>query len=204
MPGHHINDTGEMPREGEMPPESNNQQDPGQEDPQDNQTPEQGGETSQTWEQVLATLPEEQRQLHDTHTQGLRSALQSERQQRQELTRQLREATQQLEEGSQARQQLEALTNQLETAERRADFMEEAVRPEIGCTNPRLAYMAAQEIEAIDRRGRINWDALKQQFPELFKSQQKTPPGNAGSGTGQAPTGKDMNAFIRTAAGRPA
>lgn len=155
-----------------------------------------------TWEQVLASLPEEHRSLYEAHTQGLRGALQSERQQHQDLARQLRDATAQLEAGSQARTQLEQMTTQLEAAQRRADFMEEAARPEIGCTNARLAWIAAQEVEAINSRGQINWDVLRQQFPELFKP--KTPPtANAGAGTGTPPNAHGgMNAYIRTAAGR--
>ena len=140
-----------------------------------------GGGTPQTWDQVVEALPEGQRALYEQHTQGLRSALQSEREQRQDLAKQLREATQQLEEGSQARQQLEQLTGQAEAASRRAAFFEEAARTETGCSNPRLAWLAAQELDAFDRRGNVDWEALRKQFPELFGKQTQTPPGNAGS-----------------------
>lgn len=130
--------------------------------------------------------------------------MQSERTQHQGLARQLREATQQLEQGSETRQQLEALSGQLEAAQRRAEFFEEATRPENGCTNVRLAFIAAQEVGAIDQRGRINWTALREQFPELFK-QKTTPPGNAGDGTntGGKPPGQGarMDDIIRRKAG---
>jgi len=116
----------------------------------------QGNGGTPTWEQVLAGLTEEQRSLYETHTQGLRGALQSERQQRQDLARDLRQATQQLQEGSDARQRLEELTGQLDAANRRAEFLADAVRPEIGCTNPALAWLAAQELDAFDRRGNAN------------------------------------------------
>ncbi len=161
-----------------------------------------GGETPENWEQFLEGQPEGVRTLYEAHTQGLRSALQSEREQRSDLARQLREATGQLEEGSEAREALERLNGQLESAQRRADFYEEAARPEIGCTNPRLAFLGAQEVEAFDRRGNVNWERLKEQFPELF-GQSRTPPANAGSGTGSdAPRDFDINAAIRAATGR--
>ena len=166
-----------------------------------NETNNDQGNETRTWEAVLEGLPEDVRALYDEHIQGLRSALDAERGQRRDLARQLREATQGLEEGSQARDALESVTARLEAAEQRAAFFEEAARPEIGCTNPRLAYLAAQEIEAFDRRGNPNWDVLKKQFPELFRKT-KTPSANAGSGADQTPKGGDMNAFIRRSAGR--
>lgn len=187
-----------------MPPENNqgNQGDQGNQGNQDNQGNQgnQDGETP-TWEQVLATLPEEQRALYETHTQGLRNALQSERQQRETLAKQLKDATKNLEAGSQIRTQLEQATAQLEEANARADFLEDAAKPEIGCSNARLAWIAAQEIGAIDQRGRVNWDALRQQFPELFVKA-RPPQGNAGAGTDAPPKSTGMNAFIRRAAGR--
>jgi len=179
-----------------MPNENGNDNEGGQD--QNTQNP---GETPR-WEDVLAGLPEEQQALYTDHVGGLRTALQSERDQRQDLARQMREATSQLEEGSQVRTQLETLGRQLEEANRRADFVEEAVRPEIGCTNPRLAYLAAQESEAIDRRGRVNWEALRGQYPELFRTN-RTPPGHAGTGAGGQTPGSqsNMDDFIRREAG---
>lgn len=163
------------------------------------QQDDQGGGTP-TWEQVVEALPEEQRALYNTHTQGLRSALQSERDQRSDLARQLREATQQLEQGSAARTQLEQMTAQLDQANRRAEFAEAAVRPEIGCTNVRLAWLAATEIDAFDRGGSVNWAKLKEQFPELF-AKQGPPPGNAGAGNNTPPQTTGMTQIIRRAAG---
>jgi len=160
------------------------------------------GATLTTWDEVLKGLPEMARTLYEGHTQGLRSALDAERDQRRELAKQLRDATGQLEEGSKAREALEAATGQLEEATKRADFFQEAARPEIGCANPELAYLAATKRELFDRRGNPNWGAIKESFPELFKK--PTPPaGNAGAGTGQTPPKEfNMNTAIRQAASK--
>ena len=184
---------------GEMPNEKDDtQQDPSGTDPQATQA---GGETPPTWEAILATLPEEQRALYESHTQGLQSALRTERQQRQDLAKQLREASGQLEAGSKARQDLEALQAQFEDAQRRADFATEAGGQ--GVSNVKLAYLAAQEFDLFDRRGNVQWDELKQQAPELFRQSQQPARGNAGAGTAAPPSpAADMNAFIRRAAGR--
>ena len=162
--------------------------------------PQAGGETLPTWEAILETLPDDHKALYEQHTQGLQSALRTERQQRQDLAKQLREASGQLEAGSKARQDLEALQAQFEDAQRRADFATEAGGQ--GVSNVKLAYLAAQEFDLFDRRGNVQWDELRKAAPELFRQSQPAR-GNAGAGTAAPPSpAQDMNAFIRRAAGR--
>jgi hypothetical protein len=158
-----------------------------------------------SFDEWLKGQDEPVRKLYETHTAGLRSALQSEREARKtetgQLAKQLREAAAKAEAGSEHQRQLQETAAKLDATERRAEFYEESVRPEIGCSNPKLAWLAAQEIGAMDQKGRTNWEALKQSFPELFKV--KITPGNAGSGAGTPLPGKgDMNAFIRRSTGR--
>jgi hypothetical protein len=154
-----------------------------------------------TWENVLEGLPEEQRTLYTAHTQGLRSALESERDQRKQFEKQLRELAGQAQKGSQLETQLATLTTQLDEANRRADFVTEATGQ--GVVNARLAWLAAQEAQVFDRKGNVDWAALKQRYPELFRQQQATSPGNAGAGTNQQPSGPaGMTQIIRRAAGR--
>jgi len=161
----------------------------------------QTGQAAATWETFLQQQPENVKTLFDVHVTGLKSALQSERDQHKDLAKQLREATEKLEKGSDARKELEALGGRLEIAEQRAAFYEDAAKPEIGCVNAKLAWLAAQEIEAFDRRGNVNWESLKKAFPELFRTGGS---GNAGSGTGGTgtPGGSGMNEMIRRAAGK--
>lgn len=169
---------------------------------QDN-TQGQGG-TPETWDAFLAAQPETIRGLYEQHTTGLTSALKSERQQRQQFEKELRDAAAKLQEGSEARTRLEKMSADLEGANRRAEFYEEAVRPEIGCSNPKLAFLAASDAGLFDSRGNPNWEQVKKQFPELFKGTGGTPPGGAGSGAGGGtpPGGKsNMDDFIRREAG---
>lgn len=153
-----------------------------------------------SWEAVLEGLPDEAKQLYQEHTTGLQNALKSERDQRKALADQLREASGKLEKNSETRQQLEAITGELDRASQKAQFYEDAIKPEIGCNDPRLAYLAAQEIKAFDRGGNVNWDALKREYPNLFGK--PVPAGNAGSGTGRPPTAADtMDEYIRRRVG---
>jgi hypothetical protein len=164
-----------------------------------------GGETAVTppasFEDWLKAQPEAVRGLYDQHTRGLKSALDSERTQRADLARQVRDLSAKAEKGSETQKALEQMAAKLELAELRTTFYEDAMRPEIGCTNPRLAMLAAQEIGAIDQKGRINWETIRKQFPELFVK--RAPDGKAGAGTGSPVTSKvDMNQMLRRAAGR--
>jgi len=162
--------------------------------------PQAASETQATWETILATLPEETQALYSTHVQGLRSARESERRAHRDLAGQLREASQQAEAGSKLKTQLEQLESQLEEQTRKADFATEATGQ--GVANIRLAYLAAQEFDVIDRRGIIDWKKLQVAAPELFRQSQPAR-GNAGAGTAAPPSpAADMNAFIRRAAGR--
>jgi len=166
----------------------------------DSQQTEPGAGEPQTWDSILEGLPEEAQAVYNQHTQGLKNALDAERQQRKDLAGQLRDASSQLEAGSKARVDLEALQVQLEDAQRRADFATEAGGH--GVANVKLAYLAAQEFDLFDRRGNVQWDQLKEQAPELF-AQPAPARGNAGSGTSAPPSqAQDMNTYIRRMAGR--
>lgn len=155
-------------------------------------------ETAPTWETWLESAPEDVRKLYDSHVTGLKSALSSEREQRAALSKQMADTSKKLEEGSEARAQLEKLSAEFETARKRADFFE-ALPADV--VSGKLAWLAAQEADAWKRDGSPDWETLRVGFPELFRKP-TAPPANAGAGTESRPSGADMNAFIRRAAGR--
>jgi len=152
----------------------------------------------ETW---IGEQPEEVRTLLENHTQGLRSALQNERESRRDLERQLRELAQQAEQGSEAQNRLTQMADQVAESERRADFYEQAQAA--GVSNLRLAYTVAVSDEMFDRRGNVNFQRMKEQYPELFGAARRAGQGNAGDGTtNNQPPARSMNDFIRRAAGR--
>lgn len=157
------------------------------------------GESEFNFETWLREQPEQVRTGYETHTSGLKSALDKERDERKEFTRQLRELSSKAEEGSEAKKALGEMSSKLEQAEQRAAFYEEAGKPEIGCSNPKAAFLVASAEGLFSKRGEPDWTAIKAAAPELFA--RKVAPGNAGNGT-QAPpvTQGDMNTWIRSAA----
>lgn len=137
----------------------------------------------------------------DGHISGLKSALDKERGNVKDLAKQLKDLGKAAEEGSDLKKQIDSISAKLEEYETQNAAYETFA--EAGVTNFKLAWIAAQQSGAIDKRGNVNLETLRQEYPELFGKKQKTPAGNAGSGTGSgAPGGKSMNDFIRTAAGR--
>ena len=159
------------------------------------------GATPASFDEWLKGQDETVKGLVTERFQKLESAVKATRGERETLAKQLRDATKKMEEGSEARKALEDVGAKLEAAEQRAAFYEDATRPEVRCNNPKLGWLAAIEIGAIDGKGRVNWEAIKSQFPELFTA--KVPNANAGTGTGTPPAGKaTMNDWIRRAAGR--
>lgn len=147
----------------------------------------------------LGEQPEHVRKGYEGKTQGLHSALEREREERKTVAKQLKELLPRAEQGSEAQKALGEMSSKLEQAEQRAAFYEEAGKPEIGCANPKAAFLVASAEGLFTKRGEPDWTAIKAAAPELFA--RKAPPGNAGTGTQSPPAQKaSMNDWIRQAA----
>jgi hypothetical protein len=175
------------------------------------QQPPAGGNTQQqppqqppalNYDAWLKEQPKPVQELMAENVKGLKTALDSERDARKDLEKQLRELAAKAEKDSDAQKKLTEMADQMGTADRKADFYEQAHAA--GVTNLRLAYVVAVQDDLFDRKGQVSFETLKKSYPELFGSDKKPPTQtNAGAGTGQAPDGHaDMNAWIRTSAGR--
>lgn len=160
-----------------------------------------GQQPPATWEAWLEGQTTEVKALYEQHTSGLKSALESEREQRKGLAKQVKELADKQTEGSEARKTLDEMSKRIEAAELQTAFYEDAIQQ--GVSNLRLAWLAMQaKPEEYSRRGKIDWSSLKADYPELFKTP-PPPPANAGAGTQTAPArAGGMNDFIRAASGR--
>lgn len=153
-----------------------------------------------SWETYLDAQPEMIKTLYTQHIAGLQNAVRATRDERDALAKQIKELLPKAEKGSEMERSLNEFSGKLEAAERRAIFAEEAARPEIGCTNPRLAWTLAQADNLFDRKGMPDWNAIKNAAPELFRKPAAA--GNAGAGTGTTSAALTMDQIIRGAAGR--
>ena len=150
------------------------------------------GETP-TFEQWLEEQDDTALSLIDSHTQGLRSALDSEREQRKSLARELKTISGKLDANSDAAKEVETLRGKLEAESARVEFYEEATQA--GCRNLKLAWLAASSENLTIRQ-------VQGQYPELF-ARQTAPSSNAGNGAGTPPgPARDLNLYIRQAAGK--
>lgn len=156
------------------------------------ETPAGQGGTPETFEGWLGKQNEATKALLETHTGGLKSSLESERNDRKEVQRQLNALKA---EGDPAalKTQLATLQATLDEQTARNEFAEEAHTQ--GVTNIRLAYLAAKDAELLGKRNL--WDELKRQSPELF-AKKVAPPAAAGTGSGTSPSGAlTMNDLLR-------
>ena len=155
----------------------------------------------ETFETLYEGLDEAKRGLVDARFTRLENAVQATRAERDALSTKLAEVTRTLgKDPTEAKRLLDEMTGDLAVANQRAAFAEEAIRPDVGCVNPKAAWALAQADKLFDRRGNPDWSAIKAAAPELFRT--ATPPGNAGTGTGQAgPPKVSMDDFIRQKAG---
>ena len=158
------------------------------------------GETPATWENWIETQPDDVKALYQAHTTGLHNAVKATREERDAIRRQLEEVLPKAEKGSELERSLTENITRLEQAERRANFLESAVSPEIGCRNPRAAWAIANSENLFDRKGQPDWNAIKATAPELFG--QAPAAAHAGNGTSNPPAKSGMNEYIRRAAGR--
>jgi len=162
---------------------------------QDGMSGDQGGTPEpESFDAWLEGQDETVRGLIDGHTKGLKSALETERNNAKALTKEIRELSGRLDQNSDTARQLTELSGKLETEQKRADFYEAATAA--GCRNLRLAWLAASTDE-------LTLDETKAQYPDLFESPRAATT-NAGRGAQQPGGGatRDMNMYIRAAAGR--
>ena len=166
------------------------------------------GADNVTFEAWLESQSDEVKSRFNEGTQGLRTALKSERDNAKTLSGQLKDLQGKVTEGSEAAKQIAELQKQLSEkdqklaeSERREAFTTSA--KSAGCTNAKAAYAIAVSGDMFKKNGDPDWNAIKQEAPELFGK--KNPNGNAGSGTNDDPDagkGNYMDNLIRRQAHR--
>lgn len=143
----------------------------------------------------LKEQPEETQTLIGDHVKGLKSALESERDERKKLNDQLGELKKSVEKGSEAEQKLGEMQTKLASADRKIKFFESAGKN--GVKNAKAAFVLA-EADGLIKDDSIDFESLKKSYPEMF-AEQEQPKGDAGDGTTNPPgDGKaSMDNWIR-------
>lgn len=182
-------------QQGNQQNSQQNQQGAGQNQQQQNQ---QQQTQAKTWDELLKGMPEEVQKSYTEHTQGLQNTVKATREERDELRTQMADALKKVEKGSELETSLTTALSKLDLAEKRANFAEQAIKPEIGCRNVKAAFALATASDLFKKNGDPDWEFIKKEAPELFGS--PVPDGNPGNGTGQDGTPLTMNELIRAAA----
>lgn len=159
--------------------------------------------TFESFDSFLAEQPDNVKALYEANVNGLKSALESERESRKKLTEQVKSLSPQVEKGSELERKLEETSKMLREAEqreaeisKRAKFTEGAIRPGVNCTNVKAAYAFANAEGLFSEQGEPDWKKLKELAPELFRSTVVTKAGASGKTAGD-----DINSALRKAAG---
>ena len=148
----------------------------------------------------LASQDESIKGLIETRFTTLENTVKATRGERDGFAQEIKKLAAGQKEGSEARAQLDNISAKLEATERRAAFLEEAMNPALQVRNPRAAWLLAEAGNHFKKNGTPDWDAIKQEAPELFGL--PTARANAGNGTQTPPSpAQGMNEFIRKAAG---
>ena len=133
-----------------------------------------------TFEAWLDSQTDEIKNRFSQGTQGLRSALNAERDNTKSLSKQLKELQGAAEKGSDLEKQITALQAKLTESERHSAFIDGAEAA--GCANAKAAYkLACADEELWKRDGSPDWEAIKATAPELFGSKR----GKGGAGNGR-------------------
>ncbi len=154
----------------------------------------QGNETFESW---LEAQDDTVKGLISGHTQGLSNTVKAVRQERDELAKQIKALSSKVEAGSETQKELERMTAELEAANRRNDFFEGAAAN--GCVNFKAAYALASAENLFKKNGAPDWEAIKQEAPQLFE-QKRTQPAFSGNGSkgAEGNTGSsEIDDFIR-------
>jgi len=161
-------------------------------------------DSAKTFEAWLEKQDDEVKGYIEDHTHGLSTALTNERNTRKDLEKKLKNLGKSLEKDSDAKKQLDQISADLKLTNAKNAFYEAAHKA--GVTNLRLAWLAADADELIEDDGTVDFEALKENNPQLFaSSENKKTQANAhaGEGNGKKKTPElGMNAAIRRAAGR--
>lgn len=181
-----------------------NQQD--DEEPADEEEPGQddsGTEPDETssalsWEGFMEDQPDDVKALFDEHIKGLKDTIKTTRTERDNLSVQLKKLSKDLDKHPELQKTVDDLQKDLDAANQRADFYAEA--PGEGCKNIKAAYALALSASLFDSRGLPDWEAIRDEAPELF-SKGRTLDTDAGKGTDSSRTRQrkpvSMNDIIR-------
>jgi len=168
--------------------------------PANQATPPAADATPATWDAFLDKQPAEIKALYTNHSQSLLNTVSATRDERDAFKRQIKELMPKAEKGSALETTLTEISSKLEVAERRADFLADAVKPEIECRNPSAAWVIAKAQDLFTKNGQPDWKAIKAAAPEFFGAPSTT--GHAGNGTDKPAPKAGMNEYIRHMTGR--
>jgi uncharacterized coiled-coil DUF342 family protein len=149
----------------------------------------------ETW---LESQSDEVKTLIQERFESLENTVHATREERDNLNKELKDLSKSIDENSEAGKQLTEAISRADAAEKKSNFIVEAVKQ--GAKRPTAAYAIAETEKLFDDKGNPDWNKIKESVPELFTVANTS--NNAGSGTNQSslPNKNDFNSRVRQAA----
>lgn len=156
-------------------------------------------EVKDAFDKWLETQTEEVKTLIAERFSSLENTVKATREERDTFKGELKELAKKVTDDSEAGIKISELSKKLEVSERKANFIEQAVKQ--GVIRPTAAYAIASTENLYDDKGNPDWNKLKESVPELFKVANTS--NNAGSGTNKAALPhRNVNEAFREAANK--
>jgi hypothetical protein len=147
----------------------------------------------ETW---LETQSDEVKELVNQRFEALTNTVRATRDERDSISNTLKSLSKKVDTDSDAGKELNDLRTKLQQSERKASFIESAVKE--GVTRPSVAYTVANAEGYFTEDGSPDWAKIRETVPELFKA--KDIKANAGAGTKNSAVDNDPNEAFRQAA----
>ena len=135
-----------------------------------------------TFDSLIDSMDEPQREVIERHIVGLRTALDKEREERKGAQKAVRNAQAEIEQLPTLRQQLEQAAQAALDTRAQALFFEHAGSNDVKRGSARLAFLAAKDGQCFNDDGSVQWDSLQARFPDLFEGSARHAPTGAPSG----------------------
>jgi len=152
-------------------------------------------EAKSKFEEWLETQDESTKTLIQERFEVLESTVKATRQERDTFKGELKDLAKKIDENSDAGKAVSELQTRLAQAEKKSNFIEQAVKQ--GVKRPSAAYAIANTENLFKEDGSPDFEKIKESVPELFTIINTN--NNAGSGSKTALPGKSVNDRIREA-----
>jgi uncharacterized coiled-coil DUF342 family protein len=157
-------------------------------------------EVKNQFDSWLETQTEEVKTLLAERFSSLENTVKATREERDTFKNELKDLSKHVDENSEAGKQLTEAISRADAAEKKSNFIVEAVKQ--GAKRPTAAYAIAETEKLFDDKGNPDWNKIRESVPELFTVVNTSNNAGSGTNTSSLPNKNDFNSRVRDAANK--